>query len=205
MFKYLYRLLFGTKESFPSEMKYLIVGLGNMGVEYDNTRHNIGFEVVDHLSKQFEVPFKNDTLGDLAIFKHKSRQFILLKPSTYMNRSGKAVRHWMTKSKIDVSNVLVIVDDIHLPFGTLRLRGKGADGGHNGLKDIQQHLGTNKYARIKFGVGRDFYPGEQVDYVLGKWSPDQAEKLQPLIEKTANAALSFGAIGLAHTMNSFNN
>ena len=132
-------------------MKYLIVGLGNMGAEYDNTRHNIGFEVVDHLAKAFEVNFKDDQLGDIAEFKFKGRTFVLLKPSTYMNRSGKAVRYWLQKKKIQKENLLVILDDLNLPFGNLRLRGKGSDGGHNGLKDIDQMLGGNKYARLRFG------------------------------------------------------
>ena len=205
MFKYLYRLLFGKAEdSFPPEMKYLIVGLGNMGAEYDNTRHNVGFEVLDHLAERFEAEFKHENLGDLATIKHKGRQFILLKPSTFMNRSGKAVRHWMTKSKVNIKNVLIVVDDINLPFGTMRLRGKGADGGHNGLRDIQQTLGNSNYPRIRIGIGREFYPGEQVDYVLGKWSADQKSELPDLIQNAANAVLSFGTIGMSHTMTAYN-
>jgi PTH1 family peptidyl-tRNA hydrolase len=186
-------------------MKYLIVGLGNMGAEYDNTRHNIGFDVIDHLAEKFEASFKHENLGDIATIKHKGRQFILLKPSTYMNRSGKAVRYWMTKTKVNIKNVLVVVDDMNLPFGTMRMRAKGADGGHNGLRDIQQTLGNSNYPRIRIGIGREFYPGEQVDYVLGKWSPDQKTMLDEIIKKAGDAALSFGTIGMSHTMTAYNN
>ena len=185
-------------------MKYLIVGLGNMGAEYDNTRHNIGFDVVDALAKEFDVPFKDDSLGDLAQFKHKGRTFILLKPSTYMNRSGKAVRHWMTKKKIEKPNILVIVDDMNLEFGTLRLRGKGSDGGHNGLKDIDQMTGGNNYARIRFGIGNDFSKGRQVDFVLGKWDNDEQDKLPEIIKRAADGVKKFGTIGLSHTMTELN-
>ena len=185
-------------------MKYLIVGLGNMGAEYDNTRHNIGFEVVDHLAKAFEVNFKDDQLGDIAEFKFKGRTFVLLKPSTYMNRSGKAVRYWLQKKKIQKENLLVILDDLNLPFGNLRLRGKGSDGGHNGLKDIDQMLGGNKYARLRFGIGNDFHKGQQINYVMGVWSGEENEKLPELLKESGEIVKSFGAIGLSHTMNKFN-
>ena len=193
-----------NEDDCPSDMKYLLVGIGNMGAAYDDTRHNIGFDVLDQLSQTFEVSFKNDNLGDIASFKHKGRQFHLLKPSTYVNRSGKAVRHWMTKHKISIENVLIILDDLNLDLGTTRLKGKGADGGHNGLKDIQQVLGTSKYARLRIGIGRDFHKGQQVDYVLGKWSQEEKDKLRPIIKKAGEACLSFGSIGLSHTMNQFN-
>lgn len=185
-------------------MKYLIAGLGNMGAEYDHTRHNVGFEVVDALAEEFNVTFKNDQLGDIAEFKHRGRTVVLLKPSTYMNRSGKAVRYWLQKKKIEVKNLLVIMDDLNLDFGAIRLRGKGSDGGHNGLKDINQVLGGNKYARLRFGIGNDFPRGRQVDYVLGEWSDEQKEQLPELIQKAAEMSKSFVAIGLAHTMNQFN-
>ena len=185
-------------------MKYLIAGLGNMGAEYDNTRHNIGFDVVDALAKEFNVEFKNDQLGDIAEFKHRGRTVVLLKPSTYMNRSGKAVRYWLQKQKIEVSNLLVIVDDLNLEFGKIRLRGKGSDGGHNGLKDINQVLGTSQYARIRFGIGSDFPRGRQVDYVLGEWSSEEADQLPELIDRAREMSKSFVAIGLAHTMSQFN-
>ena len=195
---------FSSKEEEPDPMKYLIVGLGNMGAEYDHTRHNIGFEVVDALAKEFEVSFKDDSLGDLAEFKFKGRTFILLKPSTYMNRSGKAVRHWMTKKKIEKSNLLVIVDDKNLDFGVLRLKGKGSDGGHNGLKDIDQMTGGNNYARIRFGIGSNFSKGRQVDYVLGKWTDEENDKLPALIKKASDGVKNFGTIGLSHTMTELN-
>lgn len=185
-------------------MKYLIVGLGNMGPDYDGTRHNIGFEVVDHLAKTAEVSFKNDQLGDVARFRHRGRTYILLKPSTYMNRSGKAVRYWLQKEKIKKENLLVILDDLNLPFGKQRLRGKGSDGGHNGLKDIDQLNGGNNYARLRIGIGADYHKGQQVDFVLGEWSEEEKETLPQIITYAADTAKSFGAIGLARTMNEYN-
>lgn len=187
-----------------STMKYLIVGLGNMGSQYNNTRHNIGFDIVDSLAIKHDAMWKVDTLGDIAIFKHKGRTITLLKPSTFMNRSGKAVNHWMNKLKIKRDNILVLVDDLHLDFGRLRLRGKGSDGGHNGLKDIQETLGGNKYPRLKFGIGRDFYSGQQVDYVLGHWTSEQSDALPDYIEKATEAVLSFTSIGLKFTMEKYN-
>ena len=185
-------------------MKYLIVGLGNMGPEYDHTRHNIGFEVVDFLAKAYEVEFKHEQLGDLAKFKHKGRTFVLLKPSTYMNLSGKAVRYWLQKEKIEKRNLLVIVDDLNLPFGKQRLRGKGSDGGHNGLKSIDQLLSGNNYARLRIGIGNDFSKGRQVNYVLGEWSDEEKDELPKVLKTAAETAKSFGTIGLNYTMNQFN-
>jgi PTH1 family peptidyl-tRNA hydrolase len=190
------------KESDP--MKYLIAGLGNIGGEYENTRHNIGFDVVDVLAKQFDAAFKTETLGDLASFRHKGRTFILLKPSTYMNRSGKAVRYWMQKENIKPENLLVVLDDLQLPFGRMRLRPNGSDGGHNGLKDINQTFGNNNYARLRMGIGDDFHKGQQVNFVLGKWSSEERENLKPFLEKACDCIKSFGTIGMAHTMNTFN-
>ncbi len=198
----LFNRFFKTEE--PDPMKYLIAGLGNMGAEYDYTRHNIGFEVVDALAKTFEVPFKNDQLGDLAEFRFKGRTFVLLKPSTYMNRSGKAIRYWLQKKKINPENLLVILDDKNIPFGTQRLRAKGSDGGHNGLKDIDQMLGGNKYARLRIGIGGDFSKGRQVDFVLGKWTDEENDKLPEIIKLAGETTKSFGTIGLARTMNQFN-
>ncbi len=195
---------FSKKKEEPDPMKYLIVGLGNMGAEYDNTRHNIGFDVVDALAKEFDVNFKNDSLGDLAEFKHKGRTFVLLKPSTYMNLSGKAVRAWLTKKKIEKKNLLVIVDDMNLDLGVLRLRGKGSDGGHNGLKSIDQMTGGNNYARIRFGIGNDFQKGQQVDFVLGKWDSSEQDKLPAIIKRASEGVKLFGTIGLAHTMTELN-
>lgn len=185
-------------------MKYLIVGLGNMGPDYDGTRHNAGFEVVDFLAEDMGVSFKNDTQGDLARFKHKGRTFVLLKPSTFMNRSGKAVRYWMQKEKIDKSRVLVIVDDLNLPFGKQRLRGKGSDGGHNGLKDIDQMTGGNNYARLRIGIGDEFHKGQQVDYVLGEWSAEEREKLPEVVKYAGETVKAFATIGLSHTMSQYN-
>jgi PTH1 family peptidyl-tRNA hydrolase len=195
---------FSQNKEEPDPMKYLIVGLGNMGAEYDNTRHNIGFEVVDALAKEFDIIFKNDSLGDLAEFKHKGRTFVLLKPSTYMNLSGKAVRAWMTKKKIEKENLLVIVDDMNIDLGLLRLRGKGSDGGHNGLKSIDQMTGGNNYARIRFGIGNDFSKGRQVDFVLGKWTSEEQNVLPEIIKRATDGVKKFGTIGLSHTMTELN-
>jgi len=196
--------LFKQKEEIDPNMKYLVVGLGNMHPDYDDTRHNIGFEVVDLIAKEKEVKFKNDTLGDLALVKHKGRFIHLLKPSTYMNLSGKAVRHWMTKLKIKPDNVLIIVDDLNLDFGKIRMRNKGAAGGHNGLKDIEKIFGTSKYPRLRVGIGSDFSKGRQVDFVLGKWSEEERKNLPEILSHCAKACLSFASIGMAHTMNQFN-
>ena len=185
-------------------MKYLVAGLGNIGPDYDDTRHNIGFEVVEAMAEKGGATFKNDTLADIAEIKHKGRTLILIKPTTYMNRSGKAVNYWMTKHKIPKENVLIVLDDLNLDFGTLRLRGKGSDGGHNGLKDIDAHLGGNDYARLRVGIGNDFKKGQQVDFVLGKWDEEERENLPKVIKKSVEAAMSFAAIGLKFTMEQYN-
>ncbi len=203
----LFKKLFGQpspKENIDSAMKYLIVGLGNMHPDYNGTRHNVGFEVVDMIAKNKEASFKNDSLGDLCLVKHKGRHIHLLKPSTYMNRSGKSVNHWMSKLKIKPENVLVVVDDLNIEFGKLRLRGKGAAGGHNGLKDIEQVLGTSKYPRLRVGIGNDYSKGRQVDFVLGKWSDGEINQLGDILETSAKASLDFCSIGLSHTMNAYN-
>jgi PTH1 family peptidyl-tRNA hydrolase len=185
-------------------MKYLIVGLGNMHPDYDDTRHNIGFDVVDVLAEKASASWKLSNLGAITEIKHRGRKLILLKPSTYMNRSGKAVRYWMEKEKIPIERVLIVVDDINLSLGLLRMRAKGSDGGHNGLKDIQTTLGNNKYPRLRIGIGNDFYKGQQVDYVLGKWTSDERNQLPEILEKAGKAAKSFAAIGLGHTMSQYN-
>lgn len=184
-------------------MKYLIVGLGNPGLKYENTRHNIGFKVVDFLAEKFEVKFSLDKTAEKAEFKYKGRTFILIKPTTFMNLSGKAVNYWLQKEKIQPENLLVVVDELALPFGTIRMKAKGSDGGHNGLKDIQQQIGA-KYPRLRFGIGNEFHKGQQVNYVLGEWDAEENKALSERIETAANAILSFGTIGLAHTMNQFN-
>ena len=185
-------------------MKYLIVGLGNIGSEYDRTRHNVGFEVVDYMATEKDAKWKVETLGSIAEVKAKGRTYILLKPSTYMNLSGKAVRYWMTKHKIQIDNILIITDDKNLPFGKQRLRGKGSDGGHNGLKDIQAILATSSYPRLRFGIGSEFYKGNQVDFVLGKWSSDESEAIPELIKDAADTIYGFGFLGLSRAMNQFN-
>ena len=186
-------------------MKYLIVGLGNIGAEYAATRHNIGFKVLDALAEASNTVFSSQRYGSVAELKHKGRTFILLKPSTYMNLSGKAVSYWMQAEKIPLENVVVIVDDIALPFGTIRIRAKGSDGGHNGLKNIAELLGTNAYARLRFGIGGDFPKGMQIDYVLGEWTKEEAAALPERTKVAAEAIKAFGTIGLERTMNQFNN
>ncbi|NVJ88076.1 MAG: aminoacyl-tRNA hydrolase [Flavobacteriaceae bacterium] len=184
--------------------KFLIVGLGNIGEKYTNTRHNIGFRILDELAKTKQVEFETEKLGDVATFRFKGRTFILLKPNTYMNLSGKAVKFWMQKEKVSIDNLLVITDDLNIDFGTIRVKGKGSDGGHNGLKDIQDKLVTTKYPRFRFGVGSNFSKGRQVDYVLGDWSAEEESKLIERLPKSIEVVLSFGTQGLANTMNNFN-
>ncbi len=206
IFAKLVHKLFNTEEKkeFTEMRKVLIVGLGNVGEKYQNTRHNIGFQVVDALAKEKEATFETEKLGDIAKFRHKGKQFILLKPSTFMNLSGKAIKYWMQKENIALDNLLVVTDDLNIDFGTIRIKGKGSDGGHNGLKDTQEKLGTTKYPRFRFGVGSNFSKGRQVDYVLGSWSKDEESLLIERIPKSVDAILSFGVAGLVNTMNSFN-
>jgi peptidyl-tRNA hydrolase, PTH1 family len=185
-------------------MKYLVVGLGNIGSEYHQTRHNIGFDTLDYMVKEAEVSYKTETLGDVAEVKHKGRTLHLLKPSTYMNLSGKAVRHWMTKLGVQTENLLVIVDDIHLDLGVMRLRDKGSDGGHNGLKDIQDKLASQVYYRLRMGIGQDFHKGQQVNFVLGKWKPDEKEKVEIMIEKASKAIKNFTTMGYKLTTETLN-
>lgn len=185
-------------------MKYLIAGLGNIGAQYENTRHNIGFDVLNFLAKEEGVSFNTNTLGDLAEIKHKGRTLILLKPNTYMNLSGKAVKYWVEKHKIQPENLMVIVDDMHLDIGKLRLRDKGSDGGHNGLKDIQEKFGHSNFIRLRMGIGKDFHPGQQVNYVLGKWKTEQQQEVDLMIQKAARAIKNFSTIGLKLTMDELN-
>lgn len=185
-------------------MKYLITGLGNIGPKYDKTRHNIGFEVLDKLAEKQGVSFATERYGDIAEFKHKGRSFVLLKPSTYMNLSGKAVRYWSQVLSVPHDRLLVVTDDVALPFGKLRLRPKGSSGGHNGLKNIEILLETAAYARLRFGVGGDFPKGQQVDYVLSRFSKKEEEQLPEIITKVTEMVLSFGTQGVQRTMNNFN-
>jgi len=197
--------LFNFKETDEALMKkFLIVGLGNIGVEYDNTRHNIGFEVLDALAKEKEISFESVRLGALSKFRFKGRTFILLKPATYMNLSGKAVKYWLEKEKIPTTNLLVICDDLSLPVGTLRLKSKGGAGGHNGLQDIQDRLQSSQYPRLRFGIGNTFAKGKQSDFVLGYWKEAEREILTKRIPKMLKAILSFGMSGINATMNGYN-
>ncbi len=185
-------------------MKYLIAGLGNIGSEYAETRHNIGFKVVDALAKASTTVFKPDRLADVCEVKHKGRTFILIKPTTYMNLSGKAIKYWLTAEKISIRNLLVVTDDLALPCGELRLRAKGSDGGHNGLKSIQFELNTNEYPRLRFGVGNDFAKGRQVDYVLGEWTTEEKPIINESILKSVELIKDFGSMDIAFVMNKFN-
>lgn len=184
--------------------KFLIVGLGNIGSEYVNTRHNIGFQIVDELARDYDAKFETEKLGDITSFRHKGRTFILLKPSTYMNLSGKAIKYWMTKEKIPIENVLVITDDVNIDFGMIRIKTKGSAGGHNGLKDTETKLGTQKYARFRFGVGANYSRGKQVDFVLSEWSAEEQSQLIERFPVATKAVLSFGTDGINNTMNNFN-
>lgn len=186
-------------------MKYLIVGLGNIGAEYHETRHNIGFMVLDALAKASNIVFKDGRYGATATLSLKGKQLILLKPSTYMNLSGNAVRYWMQQEKIPLENVLIVVDDLALPFGSLRLKGKGSDAGHNGLKHIAATLGTQNYARLRFGIGNEFPKGGQIDYVLGKFNDDDMKLMPERLETAAEIIKRFCLAGLNITMNQFNN
>lgn len=184
--------------------KFLIVGLGNIGAEYVNTRHNIGFKVLDYLAKKENLDFQTVKLGSLAEYKFKGRSFFLLKPNTYMNLSGKAVQYWMEKEKIPLENLFVITDDLNLPFGTIRIKPKGSDGGHNGLKNINLVLNSNQYTRFRFGISDEFKKGKQVDYVLGEWNDTENNALPERLEIASEAIKSFGTAGLENTMTTFN-
>ena len=186
-------------------MKYLVAGLGNIGLEYAHTRHNIGFDILDALAGASNISFKDKRYGFVAEMKYRSRTCDLLKPSTYMNLSGNAVRYWLNKEKLPIEKLLVVVDDLALPFGTLRLRAKGGDAGHNGLNHIQTTVGPTTCARLRFGVGNDFYSGQQVDYVLSGWTGEQEKALPDRIEMAGEIIKSFGVIGLQRTMNEYNN
>lgn len=185
-------------------MKYLIAGLGNIGEEYKNTRHNIGFQILDTLAGVSNVVFKDRRYGFVAGQKFKSRTFILLKPSTFVNLSGRAVNYWLQKEKIPLSNLLVLVDDIALPFGEIRLRARGSHAGHNGLRNISEVLGTNDYARLRFGIGDDFPRGMQVEHVLSNWTEEEEKELPGKIERCIEIIKSYGTIGIDRTMNYFN-
>lgn len=184
--------------------KFLIVGLGNIGAEYVNTRHNIGFKIVDFLANEHESTFESVKFGAMAEVKVKGRTLFLLKPNTYMNLSGKAVQYWLEKEKIPIENLLVVTDDLNLSFGTIRIKAKGSDGGHNGLKNIQTLLQTTNYPRFRFGISDEFKKGQQVDYVLGEWTEAEKETLKERLEVSSEILKSFALAGLNNTMNTFN-
>lgn len=198
--------LFASKEKEISDpmKKFLIVGLGNIGAEYVNTRHNIGFKILDFFAKKESISFQTAKLGDIAEFKIKGRTLIFLKPNTYMNLSGKAVKYWMEKENISKENILVITDDLNLTFGSIRIKPRGSDGGHNGLKNIQTILNTVDYPRYRFGISDAFKKGKQVDYVLGEWSDEEKENLIERLEISSLIITSFALAGLNETMNQYN-
>ena len=196
------------KKNKPQEVipmkKFLIVGLGNIGSEYANTRHNIGFKILDYVANAEGISFQTQKLGDVAELKIKGRTLLLLKPNTYMNLSGKAVNYWLEKEKIEKENLLVITDDLNLAFGTIRIKTKGTDGGHNGLKNIQLLLNSSEYPRFRFGISDAFKKGKQVDYVLGEWDEIEKEQLKERLALSAEIIKSFALAGLNTTMNTFN-
>lgn len=194
-----------TKENTEDTMqKFLIVGLGNIGATYENTRHNIGFKILDYLAHKKDVLFESNKLGSTAQFRFKGRIFYLLKPSTYMNLSGKSVKYWLAKENIPLENLLIICDDINLNFGTIRIKTSGSDGGHNGLKSINEQLNTQQYIRFRFGIGSEFSKGQQADYVLGEWTEEELKLLPERFDKSIQAIISFGTAGINNTMNTFN-
>ena len=207
--KRFFEFIFGKEkrllEETDSMKKYLLIGLGNIGDEYKDTRHNVGFLVLNKLSEKEKFSFETRKVGDLGSFKIKGRSVLCLKPSTYMNLSGKSVKYWMEKEKIPLENILVITDDLNLPFGTLRLKTKGSDGGHNGLRDIQNSLQTTNYNRLRIGVGSEFSKGRQVDYVLGKWNDEEKSALPERLERVGDLIASFVLAGVKITMNEYNN
>ena len=185
-------------------MKYLIVGIGNKGEEYTETRHNIGFKVAEEIGRKIEAPFQSSNFGLMAEGKYKGRKVFVLKPDTYVNLSGNAVRYWMQKENIPLENVLIVVDDLALPFGTLRLKGKGSDAGHNGLKHIAATLGTQDYARLRFGIGNDFPRGGQIDFVLGHFTDEDLKTMDERVATACDIIKSFCLAGISITMNQYN-
>lgn len=208
--KSLWQRWFGKSEDIPKPQqdehmkKFLIVGLGNPGAKYSETRHNIGFKVLDQLAAEKEISFETLKLGDVATTTHKGKKVTLLKPNTFMNLSGKAIKYYMKQENIPKEQMLVITDDLNLEFGKIRMKGKGSDGGHNGLKDTQVQLNTPNYPRLRFGISDEFSKGRQVDYVLGEWSNDELKSLPERIDTAAAAAMAFVHGGLSNAMNLYN-
>lgn len=205
MWSWIKNIFSSSQDKIDPDMKYLIVGLGNVGADYEGTRHNIGFDVVDELARRHEAPEWDISGGALFTeIKYKGRHITLIKPTTFMNRSGSAFKNWVGKLRVNLSNTLVVVDDLHLDLGELRLKNKGSDGGHNGLKDIARVVGSNIYPRLRVGIGKDFHPGQQVNYVLGKWKANELKDLPEVIDFAADAVESYAAIGAKFTMEKFN-
>jgi PTH1 family peptidyl-tRNA hydrolase len=204
MFNWFFKTKLNTNTATEMSKKYLIVGLGNGGADYVHTRHNIGFKIVEKLAQLNAANFETKKLGDIASFRFKGRTFLLLKPNTYMNLSGKAVKYWLEKEAIPPENFLIITDDLNLPFGTLRLKTKGSAGGHNGLKDVQDKLNTTQYNRLRFGISDEFAKGRQVDYVLGEWTSEETDKLKERLEQCSACIKSFVMAGVQNAMNTYN-
>jgi PTH1 family peptidyl-tRNA hydrolase len=193
-----------SAEPKDESMNYLIAGLGNPGEDYVHTRHNAGFLVMDRMADKYEVEWALKRHAHYTEMRFRGKQLVLIKPTTFMNLSGKAIRYWMRQEKIPLKNILIVVDDIHIPFRSIRIKGKGSDAGHNGLKDIQQQLGTSNYTRLRFGIGSDFGKGAQVNFVLGKWSKEEEKFLAKICDMSVNAIESFIHRGLQMTMSEFN-
>lgn len=204
-FKKIQSIFKKTKENNKENMqKFLIVGLGNIGSQYENTRHNIGFKILDHFAHKNNITFESNKLGTIAQYKFKGRMFYLLKPSTFMNLSGKSVKYWLSNENIPLENLMVICDDINLPFGTIRIKTGGSDGGHNGLKSVYEILQTQQYNRFRFGIGAEFSEGRQSDYVLGEWTEDELKLITERLDKSIQVITTFGTAGINNTMNTFN-
>lgn len=193
-----------SEQRLPPMMKFLIVGLGNPGTEYQGSRHNLGFDLASAFADKLQAPFRSDRLGWVAEGRIKNRSFVILQPSTYMNLSGKAVKYWMDQTRIPLENILILVDDLALDLGKFRLRAGGSSAGHNGLKNIEEVLGTDRYPRLRLGIGRDFPRGRQVEFVLGKWTPEEAKQLASRMDRGVEIIQSFAFAGLTKTMSLFN-
>ena len=204
MFKWIFSFSEKRKDFEAMSKKYLIVGLGNVGPDYVNTRHNIGFKLINFYAKSHSLQFESSRLGSISKHKLKGKILVFLKPNTYMNNSGKSVKYWLQKEKIPLENLLIVTDDLNLPFGTIRLKIKGSDGGHNGLKDIQEKLKTSNFQRLRFGIGNKFSKGKQVEFVLSEWSKDEKLNLEKQLETFNNLINDFVFIGINKTMNKYN-
>ena len=201
---FFYKIFNFKKAHLPNSKKFLVVGLGNIGSKYKMTRHNIGFEIVDYLSNKEKLPFETFKLAEKTILQKKGKKIVLIKPNTYMNLSGKSVKYWINKEKIPIENLLVITDDLNLPFGKLRIRSKGSSGGHNGLKNIEEILGSQNYSRLRFGINNKEKNKNKVDFVLNKWNEIENKSLEDYLSKSCEIILSFIFYGIQNTMNKFN-